>query len=89
VSTSLHYLAVERFADFPDRLRQADGSMTRAFALCGIASYERLSTRLYARGASDEEAALLDLAPGAPILHSSGLDGLADGTPLQLAETAF
>lgn len=89
LSTSLHYLDQARFADFPARLRTAGGSMSDAFALYGITAYERLATRLVARGATEDEAALLGLAPGDPVLHSSGLDGLADGTPLQLAETAF
>jgi GntR family phosphonate transport system transcriptional regulator len=89
MSTSVHFLDAGRFPDFPEELKAAGGSMTTAFARYGIAAYERLSTRLYARGASEEEAALLNLAVGAPILHSSGLDGLPDGTPIQLAESAF
>jgi GntR family phosphonate transport system transcriptional regulator len=89
MSTSVHYLDAARFPDFPTRLRAAGGSMTNAFARYGIAAYERLSTRLYARGATEEEADLLGLVVGAPVLHSSGLDGLPDGTPIQLAETAF
>lgn len=89
LSTSMHYLDAARFPDLPARLTAAGGSMSALFAGYGFAAYERLSTRLVARGASEEEAVLLDLAPGDPVLHSSGLDGLADGTPLQLAETAF
>jgi GntR family phosphonate transport system transcriptional regulator len=89
LSTSIHYLSAERFPDFATRLAEADGSISAAFASYGIAAYERLSTRLHARGATAEEATILGLTEGAPVLHSTGLDGLASGTPLQLAETAF
>lgn len=89
MSTSVHYLDAARFPDFPQHLIAAGGSMSNAFARYSIAAYERLSTRLHARGATQEEADLLGLVVGAPVLHSSGLDGLADGTPIQLAETAF
>jgi GntR family transcriptional regulator, phosphonate transport system regulatory protein len=89
LSTSVHYLSVARFPDFADRLQAAEGSISRAFASYGIVSYDRLETRLHARLASAEEARILNLPESAPVLHSSGLDGLSSGEPLQLAETAF
>jgi GntR family transcriptional regulator, phosphonate transport system regulatory protein len=89
MSTSLHYLEEARFPALPAQLRSCEGSFTRAFASYGIARYERLSTRLSARAATQLEARLLILSNGAPVLHSSSLDGTEDGRPIQLNETAF
>jgi GntR family transcriptional regulator, phosphonate transport system regulatory protein len=89
MSVSLHYLEQARFPGLPARVQECGGSYTRVFATYGIARYERLSTRLTARAATGLEARLLRLSDGAPVLHSSGLDGTEDGKPLQLAETAF
>lgn len=89
VSTSLHRLDVARFPDFDRRVMAARASITAAFASYGIADYIRLSTRLTARAATRLESRLLDVARGAPVLQSSALDGLADGTPLQAVVGAF
>ena len=49
----------------------------------------RLSTRLVADLATDDEAARLDLAPGSPVMRSDAVDGLPDGTPLQVLTSTF
>ena len=89
LSLSTHFLSVARFPDFPERLIEAGGSISAALAICGIAQYQRLSTRLYARAAAAIEARLLHIPEGSPVLHSSGLDAAGDGAPLQAVETAF
>lgn len=89
LSISTHYLSVERFPDFPRQLAEGDGSISSVFAACGVARYQRLSTRLHARAATRMESRLLRIPEDSPVLHSSGLDAGLDGTPLQAVETAF
>jgi GntR family phosphonate transport system transcriptional regulator len=89
VSTSVHWLGVERFPNFDRRLVAARASITAAFATYGISDYIRLSTRLSARAATRDEARLLGLPRAAPVLQSAAIDGLEDGTPLQVVVGAF
>ncbi len=89
MSTSLHYLEEARFPDFPARLLAGQSSITRAFESYGLGRYERLVTRVSARAATSIEARLLGLSEGAPVLHSSAIDGTQDRRPLQLVEAAF
>jgi GntR family phosphonate transport system transcriptional regulator len=89
ISTTLHHLSAARFPDFAAQLTAAGGSVTAALKAAGVPSYRRLSTRLVARAATEVEIDLVGVAPGTAMLHSSGLDGLDDGTPIHLAETAF
>ncbi|MCZ8374193.1 MAG: phosphonate metabolism transcriptional regulator PhnF [Beijerinckiaceae bacterium] len=89
VSTGLHYLDMARFPDFPERLAQNGASMSAAFASAGIPDYLRLSTRLSARIASNEESALLALAAGSPVLQSIGVDALPDHRPIQFVVSVF
>lgn len=89
VSTSVHTLSVARFPDFDERIRAARASVTAAFATYGTSDYLRLSTRLSARPATRLEARLLGLGRGGPVLQSVAVDGLEDGTPLQIVVGAF
>lgn len=89
VSTGLHRLSVARFPKFDRRLEQAKASITAAFRSYGIVDYVRLSTRLSARTATREEARLLTLPRGAPVLGSRAVDGLEDGTVLQTVDGGF
>jgi len=89
ISVSIHYLSTTRFADFPSVLRDHNTSISEAFRSYGIESYERLSTSLSARLATQEEVARLGLVYGDPVLTSEGIDSLPDGTPLQVVESAF
>lgn len=89
VSTSVHTLSVARFPDFEQRIRAARASVTATFAGYGISDYVRLSTRLSARAATRIEARLLGLGRGVPVLQSTAIDGLEDGTPLQIVVGAF
>jgi GntR family phosphonate transport system transcriptional regulator len=89
VSRSVRWLSVERFPAFDRRLVAARASITAAFATYGITDYVRLSTRLTARLATRDETRTLGLGRTAPVLQSVAIDGLPDGTPLQVAIAAF
>jgi GntR family phosphonate transport system transcriptional regulator len=89
VSTGLHFSSVDRFPDFDRRLAAAQASISGAFASYGITDYVRLTTRLTARTASKPEASILGLDRGAPVMQSFGIDGLEDGTPLQIVAAVF
>ncbi len=89
VSSGLHYVDALRFPTFDRLLAEAGASISGALKASGIADYIRLSTRLSARAASAEEAALLEIAPGAPVLQSISIDGLPDRSPVQCVEGVF
>lgn len=89
VSTGVHLLSAVRFPDFDMVLGKAGSSITAAFAACGIADYVRLSTRLSARLASEREALLLRVEPGAAVMVSSAIDALPDLTPIHLIAGVF
>lgn len=89
VSTGVHSLSVELFPELDERLRGARASISAAFRTYGIGDYVRLSTRLSARPPTRYEAKLLGLGRGVPVLQSTAVDGLDDGTPLQVVIAAF
>lgn len=89
MGTGTHFLAVARFPEFDKAYREAEGSMTGAFKACGITDYVRLSTRLSARLASEREAELLEIEPGAPVMVSVAVDALPDLTPVHLVSSVF
>jgi GntR family phosphonate transport system transcriptional regulator len=89
MGTGTHWLSVERFPDFDRVFREASASMTAAFKAVGIDDYVRLSTRLTARLASEREALLLGIAPGAAVMVSAAIDALPDLTPIHLVNSVF
>jgi len=89
MGTGTHWLSVERFPDFDRVFREASASMTAAFKAVGIDDYVRLSTRLTARLASEREALLLEIAPGAAVMVSAAIDALPDLTPIHLVNSVF
>jgi GntR family phosphonate transport system transcriptional regulator len=78
----------EGFAQLVSALRRS-GSLTAAFAACGIGDYLRRSTVIEARAASVEDAADLNLSPGAPVLVTRALNVEPSGRPLHHALTRF
>lgn len=88
VSFSHHFLCQAHFPDFPERLKKSDLSLTRCFATYGIESYQRMSTRISARTASDRECELLDLPEPSPVLITRAIDG-THKRPIQFVDTAF
>lgn len=89
LSTGLHVLSCERFADFPDVLTAAGASISAAFKHYGIGDYIRLETRLSADVATPPDAAMLEIEPGEPVMRSRAVDGLPDRTPLQMSDGTF
>jgi len=76
---------------FPDLLTHlgADGSVTSAFARCGVADYTRVSTRLTAKRATATQALHLRLAEGDPILRTVGINADPEGRPIEYGHTWF
>ncbi|PTM41040.1 phosphonate metabolism transcriptional regulator PhnF [Bosea sp. 124] len=89
MGTGTHWLSVARFPGFDEAYRSAEGSMTAALKAYGIGDYVRLSTRLTARLASEREAVLLKIDPGAPVMVSVAVDALPDLTPIHLVSSVF
>ena len=89
VSTGVHLLSAARFPGFDRILTEAGSSMTAAFKAAGVPDYVRLSTRLSARLASEREAILLRIEPGASVMQSVAIDALPDLTPIHLVNGVF
>jgi GntR family phosphonate transport system transcriptional regulator len=89
LSYARHTVSRDRFPDFPAALERNEVSVSAALAECGVADYIRLVTRLSARGATPEEARMLEIRRLGPVMRSIGLDALPDGTPIHLADTVF
>jgi len=71
-----------RLPGLPEALRAAP-SITAALALCGVADYQRLWTRLTAERPGAMIARHLRMAETSPVLKSESLDIDADGHPIE------
>ena len=89
LSIGRHHLSLKRAPGFDEALVKSEGSFTSAFAAMGIGDYERQSTRISARLASDQESEWLKIESGAAVLVTNGLDCDSDGKPLQVTEAIF
>ena len=89
LSIGRHHVALKRAPNLNKHLAEAAGSFTAAFAANGIFDYERHSTKISARLASEEETQWLKLEPRAPVLVTNGLDCDGNGAPLQVTEAIF
>jgi GntR family phosphonate transport system transcriptional regulator len=67
----------------------ATGSVSKALARDGLADYARASTTISARIADAEEAALLALSPGTPVLDVVSVNVDDAGRPFQLTRARF
>lgn len=78
-------------ARFPDIAAgyAATGSITAAFARCGIEDYVRRSTAISARHADAPALADLGLSPGAIVLVAVAINDDTQGRPVQFSETLF
>lgn len=88
ISIGSGYFPLPRFERLADAYL-AYGSITPALASRGVADYRRLETRISARPASGEEAAMLDLAPGRLLLAVDSVNVDADGIPIQFTRALF
>lgn len=77
-----------RLPDLPHFLN-ADTSVTRALAQCGVHDYTRTSTRLTAKTAKAVQARHLNIAEGAPVLRSVGISVDPQNIPVEFGSTWF
>lgn len=83
-----HYFCRVRFPNF----RSAFGpnvSITEALARFGVHDYQRRETRILARPASAEEARLLELPRGRPVLVTEGVNIDDSGIPVEFSVARF
>lgn len=71
------------------RLVEESGSVTRALSELGVEDYLRQSTSIEAKHADDQDAADLELSPGAIVIVARAVNVLPDGAPLQYSRTRF
>jgi GntR family phosphonate transport system transcriptional regulator len=78
-------------ARFPGLLEELGrtASLTTALAACGLADYTRASTRVSALAADPVLAAALQIAPGAPVLHTLAINIDPAGVPVEYGTTWF
>jgi len=89
VSAGRHILPVGTFPDLPAKLEAAKVSFTAAFRAYGIDDYVRLTTRLTADVATAEEAGMMEIAAGSPVMRTWAVDARLDRSPLQLIQGLF
>lgn len=77
-----------RFAGLDDLVRQS-GSITQAFAACGVADYTRRQSRISARLPVPEIAAHLKQPAAHPALYVSSVNVDTEGVPIEYACTWF
>lgn len=85
---SERYFPLPRFEGLGDSVA-ATGSITQAFAACGVADYTRRESRLSARLPDASVAALLRQAPTRPVMQVSSVNVDAAGAPIEFATTWF
>ncbi len=88
VTVASHYFSHRRFPNF-DKAFDGDISITRALAKFGVTDYVRRETRITARPATAEEARILDLHRGRPVMVTEGVNVDTDGRPLEFGVTRF
>ena len=88
LATSRSVFPALRFPGFLDRLRE-EPSVTAAFLAEGIADYTRSHTRIDAKLASPMLALRLQIAQGAPVLRTTGINIDAQNAPIEYGVTWF
>ena len=89
ISLSIHYLPAQTFPDFAQQLKANGNSISKAFQACGVSTYQRKSTKISARIATDEEYLRLELSEGDPVMTTEGVDVDTDLNAIQVVETSF
>ncbi|WP_235830044.1 phosphonate metabolism transcriptional regulator PhnF [Algihabitans albus] len=83
-----HYFSAARFPDMIELYRQ-EGSITKALVRCGLADYERKTTRVTARLPEAADARLLRQPGNRPVLVTESLNVDAEGRPVEFGITRF
>ena len=78
----------DRFTGILDVLR-VENSVTRALAAFGVEDYIRASTRIVAKQAEPTMAAQLRIAPGSPVLRTTGINADRQRRPVEYGTTWF
>lgn len=88
LSLGFTHLPLPRFLGL-DAHYGVSGSMTKAYEQFGVADYTRASTRIGSRLARADEAMLLELAPGRPLLVIDSVNVDVAGAPIQATRALF
>lgn len=88
VAIGSHHFPAARFPGI-GALLEADASITRALAACGVPDYHRQVTRITARMPSAEEAQALQQARSRPLLVSEAVNADAQGRPVDATLTRY
>lgn len=88
VARATHWFDAGRFSGMAQAFAET-GSVTAAFARCGVDDYLRRSTTVSARHAEAAILADLELSPGAIMLVADAVNEDAQGRPIQLSRTLF
>lgn len=81
-------LPLPRFAGFRAAFERA-GTISGAFAACGVPDYRRAWTEIGARLSDEADAPRLDLAPGRILFVVESVNEDPDGVPVQATTTLF
>jgi len=88
ISRGTTWLPADRFPD-AGKVYQRVRSITRVLAHFGVGDYRRKSTRLTAGLVDATDAALLELAPGNPVMIIEAVDIDLQGTPILTTRSRF
>lgn len=88
VSRSTSWYDATRFPAFADHYRE-QGSVTKAFAACGLSDYVRHSTIIEAYHATIDDVQIMNLSPGAIVLVTHAINHDLDGRPVEYSKTRF
>ena len=88
VSRSTSWYDAERFPDFADHYK-ALGSVTKAFAACGLPDYVRHSTIIEAYHATIDDVRIMRLTPGSIVLVTHAINHDLEGRPVEYSKTRF
>jgi GntR family transcriptional regulator, phosphonate transport system regulatory protein len=86
VSLTTHYFPADRFGNIAEVFVTC-GSVTKALAQLGVADYLRCLTRVHARAASPEEAALLKCPNAGPVLVVEAVNVDLQGVPIEVGHS--
>lgn len=88
LSTSTAWFIAAMVPELADIYRRTN-SVTEVFKAYGLGDYRRAETRMTAQLAGPEDALLLKIETGAPIMVTENLNVDASGRPIQFARTRF
>jgi GntR family phosphonate transport system transcriptional regulator len=88
INLGVHWYPAARFPELGPR-RRAGEAVTEIYRAAGIADYTRQSTVLAARMADRDEARLLGMTEGRPVLVMTKTDVDMDGVPIGWSESVW